>query len=1364
MPPVEEPPLRLLISFAPEDRDLKDQLIQHLQVLERFAGLKLWEADRIRPGDTTLQAFDAALDQADVALMLISPDFLASDLLQDVEVPKLFQRHEQGGLKVIPVLLRSCCWEAHPWLGTLNPLPTSDEAIASFEGDRRDRALTEVVREIVGLAAKVTGSTIENQRVNSPQRNAIAANVTDGSRGAFRTSGTSQAATGTVPTYPDAETRLLSEKLVTTQARKRRLQEHGANTAEVEQEILDLKRRLREGGQLKPGDSLGDGRYLLLDVLGRGGFATVWRAHDATRNEVVAIKVLHSNLTGDRVRLDRFKRGARIMQKLKQEAVVRVLEPYGEDGGWHYFVMEYLPGGDLRQAVLQTRLEQSKIVLLITQVCEAVAAAHSQSIIHRDIKPANILLDERGRPKLTDFDLAAAADTTGGTRTGAMGTIMYTAPELLKHPTDARSNADVYSLGMTTLFCLYGHDLPMEVLREPEVVFDSIFLTDSLKEVLARAISWNWRERYPDAGEFRDALMEAAINPNMVGTATVPTSEEFVGDEAAYPPRLAETQHLSEPPELHAGIEYKRMHNSRFGLAVGKNAPRMQQRFRGAVPENVVDPVYLVLDFEGQDLSGQDFSGKVLRGANFRRANLTGATLIGADVRGAKFVGAKLLRADLRRALFEGADLSDADLSWANLIEADLTAAKLVDTQLRRTKLLGAKLPRLVEKEALGAALTADEALPMWAARARVLTLALSPDGMLLATGHAYGAVWLWDVATEVPLRMLEGHEGRVLSIAWSADGRMLASSSSDKTVRLWEGGTGKALRVLGGHEGGVLSIAWSADGMTLASGSRDKTVRLWQGSTGTMLRVLNGHKGPVQSVAWSANGTMLASGSDDRRVRLWDGSTGKVLRVLKGHEGPVQSVAWSADGTMLASGSDDRTVRLWDGSTGKELRVLKGHEGRVLSVAWSANGVILASGSDDMVLRTWDGSTGMALGGNAGHDSGIHSVTWSADGETLVSGSQEKVWLWHRSNGNTLRALKAILERVCGVAWSADGVTLASGSDDKSVRLWHGSTGKELGVLRGHQGWVQCVAWSADGTMLASGSDDKTVRLWEGIKELGVLKGHDGCIRSVAWSADGRTLASGSDDHTIRLWDGKTGETQRVLKGHDGCVHSVAWSADGRTLASGSDDHAIRLWDGSTGETPRVLNGHHGCVRSVAWSADGKMLASGSDDKTLRLWEGNTGKELGVLKGHEGRVLSVAWSADGEILASGSADNTVQLWEGSTGKELGVLNGHQAEVVSVAFHPDGRTLASTSSDGTIRLWNVAIQRCLAILLALPEGWVAFTPDGRYKFGGNLAGNFWHAVHLCRFEPGELGPYVPGLRLEEDKPLLTATPRSPGFP
>lgn len=146
------------------------------------------------------------------------------------------------------------------------------------------------------------------------------------------------------PAYVNAEVQVLSERLRDAQARKRGLRDAGLATDEVDREVLQLRRELREGGQLRAGDTLGDGRYVLIRQLGRGGFAVVWEAHDTLEKRSVAVKALHQHLATDPQRRERFFRGARVMMELEHSAVVRVYDPRGEDDTFCYFVMELVPG------------------------------------------------------------------------------------------------------------------------------------------------------------------------------------------------------------------------------------------------------------------------------------------------------------------------------------------------------------------------------------------------------------------------------------------------------------------------------------------------------------------------------------------------------------------------------------------------------------------------------------------------------------------------------------------------------------------------------------------------------------------------------------------------------------------------------------------------------------------------------------------------------------------------------------------------------------------------------------------------------------------------------------------------------------
>ncbi len=295
--------------------------------------------------------------------------------------------------------------------------------------------------------------------------------------------------------------------------------------ARIQTRIDELKRKLREGGQLQQGDSLGDGRYYLLRPLGRGGFATVWEADDREAGKRVAIKVLHPQLANDPTRRERFFRGARAMAKIVHPGVVRVLVPYEEDAGFFYFVMELIQGGDLHRAVLAKQVERGRVVPMILQAGEALAAAHREGFVHRDVSPHNLLIGDDGRAKLTDFDLVSAAESTGGTRTGAMGKFLYAAPEVMTRPQDADVRADVFGLGMTAIFCLYGKELPTNVLRKPEQLLAKLDC-GALSPVLQKAIEWEVEERYASVAAFCEALRalpeDTAVDGVSVDGAAVP--------------------------------------------------------------------------------------------------------------------------------------------------------------------------------------------------------------------------------------------------------------------------------------------------------------------------------------------------------------------------------------------------------------------------------------------------------------------------------------------------------------------------------------------------------------------------------------------------------------------------------------------------------------------------------------------------------------------------------------------------------------------------------------------------------------------------------------------------------------------------
>ena len=222
------------------------------------------------------------------------------------------------------------------------------------------------------------------------------------------------------------------------------------------------------------------------------------------------MKVLHGQFASGLSRKERFFRGARQMKQLRHAGIVDVIEEYCYDKPYYFFVMEYVPGGDLRQAVLRGQLREGQKLDLIRGTGEALAFAHERGVIHRDVKPANILIDDRLRPKLADFDLVQAYDSTGGTRTGGMlGTFLFAAPEVLLNAKNAREASDVFGLGMSAVFALYGADLPLTMLRNLDEHISNLQCSEPIRHVLRQAVEWDASARIASVEEFLSKLGQA---------------------------------------------------------------------------------------------------------------------------------------------------------------------------------------------------------------------------------------------------------------------------------------------------------------------------------------------------------------------------------------------------------------------------------------------------------------------------------------------------------------------------------------------------------------------------------------------------------------------------------------------------------------------------------------------------------------------------------------------------------------------------------------------------------------------------------------------------------------------------------------
>ncbi len=262
------------------------------------------------------------------------------------------------------------------------------------------------------------------------------------------------------------------------------------------------------------------GPYEILDEIGRGGMATVYRARQPNMDRMVAIKIIHKAISSERTSLDRFQREARLIAKLEHPHILPVYDYNGEHDP-PYIVMRYMPTGTLKDILKREPLRLNEVVFLIRQIASALDYAHKQGVIHRDIKPSNIMVDSEGNAFLTDFGIARMVEGTQGlTASGmAVGTPGYMAPEQgMGLNVDGR--VDIYALGVMLFEMLTGKlpyqaETPIAIILKhindpiPSAHQHNSELPETVDKVIQRAMAKDPNDRYQTAMDLADDLARA---------------------------------------------------------------------------------------------------------------------------------------------------------------------------------------------------------------------------------------------------------------------------------------------------------------------------------------------------------------------------------------------------------------------------------------------------------------------------------------------------------------------------------------------------------------------------------------------------------------------------------------------------------------------------------------------------------------------------------------------------------------------------------------------------------------------------------------------------------------------------------------
>lgn len=570
------------------------------------------------------------------------------------------------------------------------------------------------------------------------------------------------------------------------------------------------------------------------------------------------------------------------------------------------------------------------------------------------------------------------------------------------------------------------------------------------------------------------------------------------------------------------------------------------------------------------------------------------------------------------------------------------------------------------------------------------LSIAVSPDGRLIATGTRDGSLQLWDDRSQPMGQPIPGHDKAINEISFTPAGDAVITAGDDGLILMWDVSQPREVPspVVLGEAG---RLAWSVDvapdGSTAATASEDGIILIWDVERMEAVEPpLADSERDFLTVAFSPDGSLLLAGNGRGEVMGWS-MPGRemILDPFNAHQSDVWEIVFDATGQFFATASSDGRVRIWETADG----TLIGEPFQ--GAAQDVRGVQMLPGervvAGDERGRVWTSDfTGAVRSSVPGPHRG-QVVDASLGEETLASlGQDQRMQVWKAAGFPSAAVIDGFVEGAFGVAVSPSGDRIAVGDGEGGIVILS-PDGEIVSELAGvHSGQVWGLSFDETGTSLASSGADGVVVVND-LTTGGSARYEIGSPVPVVLF-DGERVIAGSADGVVRVFD--AAGIVAELEGHLGGATGMAVSPDGMLAVSDRGGH-LTIWDMANTSAPvEAFLADDNTVWNVAWSNDGDLLAAASADETALIWDVETMELVSMLAPHGQGALDLEFLDDGVTLAATSGDGSIRLWDIVLSRPVGAaLIGHEDASWRIASFPDSSKFVTTGTDGSVRIWNV---------------------------------------------------------------------------